>query len=129
MEQEELSDYAIDFYEVTVGQYAECVEAQECAEPNYGIGCNWMAVDKDYHPINCISQEDAMNFCQFDGKYLCDYSAWEHAARGNGQGAYPWGEELPDCERTNFNNCTLGTAEVGSYPEDISPFGLMDMGG
>lgn len=34
-----------------------------------------------------------------------------------------------DCSRANYGNCEDGPVAVGSYLEDASPYGLLDMAG
>lgn len=56
---------------------------------------------------------------------------WEKAARGKDGREYPWG----DSYKAHFANVnepkwgSVGTAAVGSYPADVSPFGAVDMAG
>jgi formylglycine-generating enzyme required for sulfatase activity len=69
---------------------------------------------------------------------------WEKAARGglhvpDGQGSlqdnrlpsrrWPWGDELPDPARLNFNGNVGHTTPVGSYLLGASPYGALDMAG
>ena len=53
---------------------------------------------------------------------------WEYAAQWNDERIYPWGDEDPDCGRTNFYDslwmgdyCVRWTAAVGSYPSGAQP--------
>ena len=53
-----LPNFYISRNEVTVSQYRACVDARACTEPasaNDQPACNWGLVDRDNHPVNCVS--------------------------------------------------------------------------
>ena len=53
----------------------------------------------------------------------------EKAARGTDGRTYPWGDRL-EPNRTNTEESDVGTTVAsGSYPADVSPYGVHDMGG
>lgn len=153
LRQIQLSDFAIDTYEVTVERYAECVMAGGCTTRELDINptlCNWTsgvdartlqemdsleALGRPRYPINCINWYDAETYCQWAGKRLPTEAEWEKSARGNTLQAYPWGNgPLPSCNyavMSNFNGeegCgTYGSLPVGSRPDGVSPYGAHDM--
>lgn len=144
-----LSKYAIDLFETTVAEYTSCVTSGACTAPadsshptepfNYG------AAGREQHPINGVTWDQALAYCQWRGKRLPTEAEWEKAARGgcefqSGDCAatalvYTWGNEQPDCLLANFApdaslSCGDGkTVPVGSYPSGRSPYGLWDTAG
>lgn len=130
-----LSRYAIDRYEVTVAQYAECVEQGACLPLGeatlFGELCNDDVVERADHPINCVDWERANTFCKWVGKKLPTEAQWEKAASGPESLAYPWGDSPePSCEYAVIKQCERGTTwAVGEHPKDISPYGVHDLMG
>jgi formylglycine-generating enzyme required for sulfatase activity len=127
--------------EVTVSQYAACVAASVCVEPDtYGF-CddgfsNWGVDGREEHPVNCVNWEEASVFCAWVGGRLPSEAEWEYAARSAGQNiTYPWGETEPTCEVAvmyeETYGCGLGTysMEVCSKPAGTTDQGLCDMAG
>ncbi len=134
-----LSAFAIDVYEVTNVQYAECVAADGCSAPI--ATASQARVDYYQNPeyanfpmIN-VKWEQAQAYCTWAGKRLPTEAEWELAARGANPGAYAWGDDDPDCSKANIYHdpsmsaCVGDTVAVGSYPAGASEFGLMDMTG
>lgn len=143
-----LDEFKIDKYEVTAGQFEECVSAGACEEPErYVAGdkfadrCNYENPDKTDHPVNCLIWQDADAYCKWAGKHLPTEAQWEKAARGTDGRAYPWGNEEASCEYAvlplkglkskppDFGCGRVSTWPVGSKPRDSSPYGVMDMAG
>jgi iron(II)-dependent oxidoreductase len=96
------------------------------------IYCNWDKPDRQRHPINCVSWDNAVDFANFKKARLPSESEWEYAARSEGQNnRYPWGNDAPSCSTAVMLDCgSSGTAEVCSKsPAGDTKQGLCDMAG
>lgn len=131
-----LSPYAIDRTEVTVGQYWSCVQAHACltptedrsqTQPHY---INDPAFDN--HPVINVPWSEAKAYCTWRGKRLPTEAEWEMAAgwdaTSGAKARWPWGNE-GEVEEANLNARRSDTTTVGSYMDDSSPAGVLDMGG
>jgi formylglycine-generating enzyme required for sulfatase activity len=132
-----LSAFEIDRTEVTIGQYWACVAAEACAAPTSdGIPNEPHYLNNpafDNYPIVNLTWEEANNYCQWQGKRLPSEAEWELAAGWNmDQSAklfWPWGNEAGQAKINAGPTSLGGPAPVGSFPADVSPFGVLDMGG
>ncbi len=95
----------------------------------------WRAVPGyEDHPAVEVTWYGARSYCQWANRRLPTEAEWEKAARGEDARTFPWGEGEPGvvkipCERSNLAGCHFDTQPVGSYPDDISPYGVLDMAG
>ena len=101
--------------EVTVSQYGECVAAGGCVAPrSYDDRCNWDESDYADHPVNCVSWQEAFDYCRWAGGRLPSEAEWEYAARSRGQAfRYPWGDDEPTCDKAVFNEHAPALPHVG----------------
>jgi hypothetical protein len=114
----------IDRVEVTNARYRACTAAGACSPP---AGPAVDDATKADHPVTIVSWAQAAAYCAWVGKRLSTEAEWEKAARGVDGRRYPWGFHF-EPERANVGY-TAGTAAVGSYAGDVSPYGVLDMGG
>ncbi len=160
-----VDDVCIDVTEVTVAAYGACVAKGACTEPErngddqpspvlFQSSCNWKhPSDRSQHPVNCVTWDQAVAYCESVGRRLPSAAEWEWAARGGTKGsAYPWGEAAPDGTNANAcgKECAKGpttpystdgeplypaddgfpeTAPVGSFPKGDNPWGVHDLAG
>ncbi|MEI7893990.1 MAG: SUMF1/EgtB/PvdO family nonheme iron enzyme, partial [Myxococcales bacterium] len=163
--------FSLDQHEVTGEAWRLCEKEKGCPaaptevasptlteqEKKFGQFCNGRYSDRGKHPINCVTWDEATQFCTWAGKRLPTESEWEYAALGATMApsspSYPWGQGPPNARRTNAcgKECvdklrSLGlqspqplypdsdgfeaTAPVGSFAlEGDTPQGLTDLGG
>ena len=161
-----VASFEMDLTEVTVAQYAACVSKGGCQPAPTTIdwngitdekrrifseACNGNRSDRQNHPVNCVTWNQANTYCRWAGKRLPTEEEWEYAARGTDGRTYPWGNGAPGPRLLNAcgSECVAWarergrswaamyqaddgwatTAPVGSYPSGDSPFGLHDMAG
>ncbi len=123
----DLDAFYIDKYEVTNKEYNRCVAAKKCDRPSVSARI-FLAPN---HPVVAVGWDNAVAYCRFAGKRLPTEAEWEKAARGTDERRFPWGDEWrPDW--VNMHHADDGfkfTAPVGSFPQNVSPYGAYDMAG
>lgn len=135
MREIQLSEYWIDQYEATIGEYVACFDAGVC--PGIGTVAPPNIADRDRLPINGVSWFDAQTYCEWRGKRLPTEAEWEKAARGTDQRQLPWGDDYSQCDIANLHlgefDATCDEPKqvlpVDAYPSDRSPYGVIGMGG
>jgi formylglycine-generating enzyme required for sulfatase activity len=103
-------------------------------------------------PVVGVTWDDARAFCAWVGARLPSEAEWEKAARGTQGFAYPWGntwdssklQSIDGIAHQSFanqadyqswkekhigNDPEAKTADVGSFPQGASPYGVLDMAG
>ncbi len=122
-----LEEFWIMQTEVTNQQYAQCVRAGACTKP--ADRDLWSNPTYANHPVTGVDWNQATNFATWARGRLPTEAEWEKACRGTDGRTFPWGEELPTNEITNFGNEITGTVAVATYPAGASPYGALDMSG
>ena len=91
----------------------------------------------DRWPVTSISYDDAVAYAAWRSEVeqrelrLPTEEEWEKAARGVDGRLYPWGDRFEstycNCRTSRERGASL--EPVGSYPVDVSPYGVADMAG
>lgn len=125
-----ITPFLIDRYEVTNDQYRIFLEASGYRP---AVSHNFLRHWTDGfptaladHPVTWISLEDARAYATWAGKRLPNNIEWQWAAQGSDSRRWPWGMEF---EPTFCNGDSSSTTPVHAYPQNTSPFGVMDMVG
>jgi formylglycine-generating enzyme required for sulfatase activity len=134
-----LDAFWIDEFEVSVGQYHQCVEAGACISPSQTNSTyraeyyNHPDGEFDNFPVIYVTWDKAQTYCEWAGRRMPVEAEWEKAARGTDGRTYPWGEDPPAAHLLNYYNVTgddgypEDTAPVGSYPDGASIYGAQDL--
>ncbi len=91
-------------------------------------------------PAAGITWVEARAYCRFLGKELPTTEQWEKAMRGGlilpdgslnpmPRRNLPWGKPMNPVPAKLIDTGTPGPAPVGTFPGDVSPYGVLDMAG
>jgi iron(II)-dependent oxidoreductase len=116
------------------------LDASRAQAPMYWelTGSQWLTRTMDRggpvdnaHPVVHVTYHEAEAFARWAGKRLPTEFEWEVAATWDpatgAPRAYPWGDDAPTAELANIDHLTFGTAPVGAYARNVSPFGCYGM--
>jgi len=114
--------FYIDKYEVTNEQFLNFTRQH----PEYASK-TWAGGADD--PVTHVTWYAAKAYCAWQYKRLPTEAEWEFAARGgNAAAEYPWGADMPDPQKANFEAAKVGSpVSVGRYPPN--GYGVYDMAG
>lgn len=134
--------FCLDVTEVTVEAYARRGVARTTlndgtSEEVESKHCNGNKGNRQDHPVNCVDWDEAVAYCEGEGKRLPTEEEWEWAARGGEKGwAYPWGDEEPSNQacwggegNTKGKGNRESTCAVGTFRGGANPQGVMDLAG
>jgi serine/threonine-protein kinase len=130
-----VKSFSMDKTEVTNAEYAEFVHQTNHKPPSSFAG-DKPFVGSELLPVVNVSYDDAVEFAKWRSKRdgvtyrLPTEEEWEYAARGGDQGnLYPWGNTWVSGRAGTKDSGAAGPKPVGSYTEDKSRWGVLDMAG
>lgn len=151
---ESVPSFYLDVTEVTVDAYRKCVSAGACSHQKRDAKCNMERAGYENDPVNCVTWQEAVNYCAWRKAELPTEAMWEYAAGGRRGWDSPWDPKLDakrDPKRDRFavkgGRCkdqvlsddallprrqqygSETTCPVGSLPKGDSPEGIKDLEG
>ncbi len=133
-----INGFFLDAYEVTVGRFKAAIDAgklmldpalNDCGGMGTSTWALSMADSNMNRPINCVTWQEAKEFCEKDGGRLPTLGEFRRAAKGGENFVYPWGDATmsPGSMRATFN--TTAPRNVGVTTLGQSAFGQFDLAG
>jgi formylglycine-generating enzyme required for sulfatase activity len=119
-----VSEFLMDKTEVTWRQfrkYAESTRSPLPPPPPWG--------SPDDYPVSGILFNEAQAYCEWLGGRLPTEAEWEKSARGTDGREYLWGNAWNQDMCNTLDGGPHRLEAVGSYPDCLSPYGLLDMAG
>ncbi len=113
--------------EVTNAEYLRCVELGICGGPR--LVEELIDPDRGNYPVRGVYLHQARRYAEWAGGRLPTDREWTRACQGPVDRLYPWGFATPDSTRANYGGQVDDTAPVGSYPNGVSPYGVLDLAG
>jgi formylglycine-generating enzyme required for sulfatase activity len=132
--------FSIQKHNVTNGEYLEFITATGAKPPHF-----WAQQHDEWYwrgmfalvplPLDApvyVTQDEATAYAKWRGMRLPTEAEYHRAAFGTPSGEerlHPWGNELPDATRGNFDFSNWDPVPVGSYPNGASAWGVHDLVG
>jgi gamma-glutamyl hercynylcysteine S-oxide synthase len=135
-----VSAFAISKYMITNGEYLEFVRTG-AKPPHFWTrreGQWWWRAMSEEVPLPMdwpvyVTHQEASAFAAWTGKRLPTEAEFHRAAYGTPDGeeerAYPWGNDVPDTRRGNFNGTRWDPIPVTATPLGDSAFGISQLVG
>ncbi len=125
--QARVSTFYIDQHETTNRQFR--LFLRETGYKGQPAG-KWLSdesrLEDENRPVVRVNAHDARAYADWAGKLLPTEAQWELAARSFDGRLHPWGNNPPNWSRARaFRQID----PVGTFPEDLSPYGALDMAG
>jgi len=124
-----LESYYIDKYEVTNDEYKKFIDETGYDElPGHWEKGTYVQGRENY-PVTHVTWREALTYAIWAQKSLPTEAQWEKAARGVDGRLYPWGDNYVKGKSNMDIDGARDLTKVGTYPEDISPYNVYDLGG
>ena len=125
-----VKDFYIDRFEITNTQFLNfLIKSGDSYRPSHWEERASFLKGEDNHPVVDIDWLDAEAYCKWTGKRLPKEVEWEKAARGPDGKMWPWGNTYNKDMANTSESGRMWTSPIGSYPGDVSPYGVYDMAG
>lgn len=140
--------FSIDRFEVTRGDWQECLGKGACGPPDLAAAGMDLAAFFDganaERPMTFVTFEQAEQYCRFRDKQLPTEAEWERAARGSADegSPWPWGGAAPwtpagtpDCGLANVQGCggealpPTDAGDAATRARGASFFDVVDLAG
>jgi formylglycine-generating enzyme required for sulfatase activity len=134
----DVQSFQIQRHNITNGEYLEYVNATGAPPPHFWArrGADWAwrgMFDLVPLPLNgpvYVTHDEADAYARWIGARLPTEAEYHRAAFGTPRGderPFPWGHELPDSTRGNFDFMSYDPVAVGSFPAGASAWGVQDL--
>ena len=124
-----LDEFYVDKYEVTNKEYKKFLDLSGYDElPGHWKNGSY-AVGTEMYPVTHITWRESLTYALWAKKTLPTEAQWEKAARGNYGRIFPWGNTYEKGKSNIDIDGIRALAKTGSYPDDVSPYGVYDMAG
>ena len=130
-----LDAFYLDKFEATGKDFLEFLQSNPREHPTI---TGWYGreprPDMMNRPVIGLTWKRCKKYCEWRGKRMPTEAEWERAASGLEGRLFPWGRELPDETRANFNRCCFINKgqvleDADSLPLGRTPEGIFHMAG